>query len=60
MVICTFCSEEIEKGRGKMFVKNDGKIFRFCSTKCERNMLKLKRVGRKMKWVSKKGKEAKK
>ncbi|MEM5782605.1 MAG: 50S ribosomal protein L24e, partial [Candidatus Aenigmatarchaeota archaeon] len=36
---CSFCGNEIEKGTGTMFVKNDGKIFFFCSSKCEKNML---------------------
>jgi len=56
---CTFCKEDIEPGTGKMFVKNDGKLFYFCSKKCEKNMLKLKRDPKKVKWVVKK-KKAKK
>ena len=34
-----------------MFVKLDGKILWFCSSKCEKNMLKLKRDPRKFKWT---------
>lgn len=34
---CTFCSSEIPAGRGKMFVKNDGTVMVYCSSKCERN-----------------------
>jgi large subunit ribosomal protein L24e len=41
----------MEKGTGKMFVKNDGKIFYFCSMKCEKNLFKLNRVPRNMKWT---------
>jgi len=37
-----------------MFVKRDGTVYFFCSSKCEKNMLKLKRVPRKIKWVTKK------
>lgn len=48
---CTFCGNDIKKGTGKMFVKNDGKIFYFCSSKCEKNLLKLKRVARETKWT---------
>jgi len=48
---CSFCGLEIEKGTGIMFVKNDGKILYFCSSKCEKNMLKLKREPSKVKWV---------
>ena len=36
-----------------MFVKTDGKILYFCSSKCEKNMLELKRNPRKVKWVKK-------
>ena len=57
---CSFCNEEIPAGTGKMFVKNDGKIFYFCSTKCEKNLLELWRNPRKTKWVIRKKKERKK
>ncbi|MEM4267103.1 MAG: 50S ribosomal protein L24e [Candidatus Nanoarchaeia archaeon] len=48
---CTFCGERIEKGTGKMFVFKTGKIAYYCSTKCEKNMLKLRRKARKLKWT---------
>jgi large subunit ribosomal protein L24e len=51
---CSFCNNNIEAGTGVMFVKNDGKIFYFCSKKCEKNMLKLKREPKNVKWVTKK------
>lgn len=35
-----------------MFVKNDGRIFQFCSSKCQKNF-RLKRDGKKMKWTKK-------
>jgi large subunit ribosomal protein L24e len=47
---CSFCSENIEKGTGKMFVQNTGRIFYFCSSKCEKNM-KLGRDSRDFKWA---------
>ncbi|HIQ50242.1 MAG TPA: 50S ribosomal protein L24e [Nanoarchaeota archaeon] len=50
---CSFCKREIEPGTGKMFVRTDGKILYFCSSKCEKNMLELKRNPRKVKWVRK-------
>ena len=43
MVKCTFCGEVMPKGTGKMYVQVDGKILYFCSSKCEKNQLKLKR-----------------
>jgi len=56
---CSFCKDEIEPGTGKMFARNDGKIFYFCSSKCEKNMLKLKRDSLRVKWITKKKKTAK-
>ena len=51
--VCSFCGREIEVGTGKMYVRRDGKVFYFCSGKCEKNMLKLKRNPRKLKWTRK-------
>ncbi|MCQ8892403.1 MAG: 50S ribosomal protein L24e [Candidatus Methanosuratincola sp.] len=51
---CSFCSHEIPAGTGLMYVKNDGTILRFCSSKCRKNMLELKRVPRDLKWASSK------
>lgn len=50
---CTFCSKELEKGTGKKLIQNDGKLVYFCSSKCDRNMIKLGRKARNTKWVSK-------
>lgn len=50
MVRCSFCAETLPEGRGKMFVKTDGKIYHFCNSKCEKNW-HLKRVGKKVKWT---------
>lgn len=51
MVKCSFCGNNIERGTGKMLAKNDGRILYFCSTKCEKNMLKLNRVPRTTRWT---------
>ena len=51
MARCTFCGKQIEQGTGKMFVKKDGKLLWFCSRKCEKNMLQLKRIPRRVKWT---------
>jgi large subunit ribosomal protein L24e len=48
---CSFCGTEIPPGTGLMYVQKDGKILYFCSKKCEKNMLKLKRKPRKVKWT---------
>jgi len=48
---CSFCDGEIEPGTGKMFVKRDGSLLYFCSSKCEKNMLKLGRNPRRIRWT---------
>ena len=52
MALCTFCGKKIPKGTGKMFVTKDGKKMDFCSMKCEKNKLKLKRNPRNFKWTT--------
>jgi len=47
---CSFCGGEMPKGAGKMYVKSDGKIFYFCSSKCNKNYL-LGRDGKLVKWT---------
>lgn len=51
MAKCSFCGNPIERGTGKMYVEKDGKILYFCSTKCEKNLLKLGRKARNEKWT---------
>jgi len=48
---CSFCGKEITPGTGKMFVFKSGKFNWFCSNKCEKNAIKLKRKPRKIKWT---------
>jgi large subunit ribosomal protein L24e len=54
--LCTFCGATLEPGTGKMFVKKDGTIFYFCSSKCENNH-GIGRVPRRVEWT-KAGKKA--
>ena len=49
---CSFCSSNIGKGTGKMFVRLDGGIQYFCSSKCEKNS-RMGRVAKKLKWTKK-------
>jgi len=51
--ICSFCGKPLKPGTGMMYVKDDGTIYFFCSSKCRKNMLKLKRDPRKLKWTKK-------
>jgi large subunit ribosomal protein L24e len=48
---CSFCGINIERGTGKIFARNSGKLLFFCSTKCEKNMLKLRRKPRNIEWT---------
>ncbi len=47
---CSFCGGRVEPGKGLMFVKRDGAVSFFCSSKCERNM-KLGRKPHRVKWT---------
>ena len=49
--VCSFCGSDIEPGTGKMFVRRDGTVFFFGSSKCERNLLNLRRVPRTIRWT---------
>ncbi len=50
---CSFCGKNIRPGYGVTYIKTDGTILHFCSSKCRKNMLKLKRSPKKVKWVKK-------
>ncbi|GIT11765.1 MAG: hypothetical protein CM1200mP32_12580 [Methanobacteriota archaeon] len=49
--ICSFTHEEIDPGTGMMFIKRDGSVFWFKDSKARKNMLKLKRNPRRLKWT---------
>ena len=53
MPYCSFCNNDIPKGTGEMYVFRDGATAYFCSSKCHRNALSLKREGRLVKLTSK-------
>ena len=48
---CSFCDNPIPKGTGTLYVKKDGTLFYFCSSKCRKNALLMKREGRRQKWT---------
>lgn len=51
--VCTFCGNDIEPGTGMLYVKKDGTTWYFCSSKCQKNHIKLKRIPSKVKWTAK-------
>lgn len=53
MTDCSFCKREMPFGTGVTLAKNDGKLLHFCSSKCEKNTLKLHRKPANLKWASK-------
>ncbi len=49
---CVFCGKDIEPGTGSMFVRSkDGSVLWFCSNKCKKNYLVLRRKPRYTKWT---------
>jgi large subunit ribosomal protein L24e len=56
---CSFCGHDFPPGTGMMFIKNDGSILWFCSSKCRKSSLFMGRDARKLKWTAYFGKEEK-
>ncbi len=54
---CSFCGNEIETGTEKIFVTKKGRAIYLCSNKCEKNLLKLKRKPRRVRWTEEYRKE---
>lgn len=48
---CTFCGNVVRRGTEVIYVTKRGKALYFCSQKCEKNMLKLRRKPRETKWT---------
>ncbi|MBW3582420.1 MAG: 50S ribosomal protein L24e [Euryarchaeota archaeon] len=48
--VCSFCGNNVEPGTGMMYIKRDGTVLMFCTSKCRKNMLELKRVPRRVRW----------
>ncbi|MEM3671190.1 MAG: 50S ribosomal protein L24e [Thermoprotei archaeon] len=50
---CSFCGRKIPPGTGLLYVRSDSSILRFCTQKCKKNMLYLKRNPQRLKWTQK-------
>jgi len=57
--VCSFCGREFPPGTGMIYVRNDGTVLWFCSSKCRKSSIDLKRDSRKVKWTKYFGKEEK-
>eukprot|EP01007_Sphenomonas_quadrangularis_P001013 NODE_1894_length_732_cov_1355.245974_g1591_i0.p1 GENE.NODE_1894_length_732_cov_1355.245974_g1591_i0~~NODE_1894_length_732_cov_1355.245974_g1591_i0.p1 ORF type:complete len:178 (+),score=25.84 NODE_1894_length_732_cov_1355.245974_g1591_i0:72-605(+) len=47
---CSFCGHPAYPGHGNTFVRNDGKVFRFCGAKCSK-FFKLRKNPRRTRWT---------
>jgi len=47
---CSFCGAQVPEGRGKMFVKIDGRVFFYCNSKCQKNW-KMGRHSKNVAWT---------
>ncbi|HIH11238.1 TPA: 50S ribosomal protein L24e [Candidatus Woesearchaeota archaeon] len=57
---CSFCGNSIPPGTGIIFVYTSGKISNFCSRKCEKSLLVLKRKPLETRWTEEYRREHKK
>mgnify|MGYP001317866503 FL=1 len=59
MPTCSFSGKDLPKGRGRMLIKNNGRVLYFINSKAMKNFLNLGRKSLKTKWTAdyKKNKE---
>jgi len=50
--ICSFCGGSIEPGTGRLYVRTTGMTYNFCSSKCFKNLVVMKRLPRKTEWTA--------
>lgn len=48
---CNFCGDRIPTGTEYIYVSNKGKASYFCSSKCFKNLIRLERKPRDVKWT---------
>ena len=51
MVKCVFCGKDSSSFKGVHLLRNDGTTSYYCTSKCKRNALNLKRDKRKVRWA---------
>jgi large subunit ribosomal protein L24e len=51
MVKCSFCGKEKDAYIGVHLLTNTGEVLYFCSSKCRKNSLNLKRDKRNVRWT---------
>ena len=54
MPVCSFCKKTYQVPRGLTVFTFDGRTIYYCSSKCRKNNLKLKRDPKKVNWIRKK------
>jgi len=54
---CSFCGRAIPEGTEVIFVTRKGRALYLCSSKCDKNLIKLGRKPRKVKWTREYAKE---
>lgn len=52
LIRCIFCGRSEEDYKGTYLIKNDGTQSYYCSSKCRKNHLHLKRDGRRVRWTN--------
>jgi len=52
LVKCVFCGKEDEDYKGVYLIKNEGSVNYYCSSKCRKNHIGLKRDRRKIRWTA--------
>ncbi|MCK5304365.1 MAG: 50S ribosomal protein L24e [Candidatus Heimdallarchaeota archaeon] len=48
---CSYCGKDVEHGCGMLYVQRTGTVLTFCSNKCKKSQLVLKRDPKKLKWT---------
>jgi len=50
--ICSFCGGSIEPGTGRLYIRKDGLTYNFCSSKCFKSLVVMRRLPRETEWTA--------